>query len=512
MSDKTNSDHENEPMSAGNDPDAGQTAPRFRRPLLIGGVVASVCILGAAVVWLFGGFGGAGGRPVLAPRNVDLSTTQPEVSAKEMLTLSPEQVKNAGIETEAVGEQMSADANTVASTGTVEANAYRQTPVVTLAGGIVRRVIPELGSTVRKGQAVAIIFSDEFAQTQSRFLSLRTEAANARKNYERTLRLVSINQPGRAELEQATKQRITAEAVVNEARSRSERTTKLLRIGAASREELEQDTTKLRSAEADLDEARRREQRAAQLLPISPEVRGANEEALNKLRSAETELAALRERLILFGMSRERVESLNSPSQITSELAITAPSAGTITGRSVNVGEVVEANKALMQVTDLSSVWVIAQVYERDISRLRNGAAAVVNSDAFPDRVFRGQVSYIDPLIDEATRTAKVRVEVGNPGEQLKVGMYVRVSLSGSGTGERTIPSAPSSAIQTVNGRQVVFLPTEDPNVFEMRTVRVGDDDNGRSPILEGLTVGEKVVTTGSFLLRAEWLKSHQGH
>src|SRR5699024_8558802 len=130
---------------------------------------------------------------------------------------------------------------------------------------------------------------------------------------------------------QATKQRRAAEAALNEARSRYERTTRLIAIGAASREELEQDTTKVRTAEAELQEASQREVRATQLLPISPEVRAASEEALNKLRTSESELAATRQRLILYGMPSSRVNSLRSPSQITSELAVPAPISGTVT-------------------------------------------------------------------------------------------------------------------------------------------------------------------------------------
>lgn len=504
MTDKTNLENDIDPPTPDIDLDA--TTGRSLRPLFIAGsiIVAGVLILLA--VWLFGGFGSKAGRQVLAPRSLDTETPQATDGAKEVVTLTAEQLKNAGIVVSPVGEQMTSAAGETAADGVVDANAYRQTPAVTLAGGIVRRVLSELGTQVRTGETIAVIFSDEFAQTQSRYLSLRTEAANAAKSYDRAIRLAAINQPGRAELEQATKQRVSAEASLAENRNRFERTTRLARIGAASREELEQDTTKLRTAEAELVEARAREQRAAQLLPISAEVRSASEEALNKLRSSEAELAATRQRLILFGMSAQRIDRLTA-AQITSELSVSAPTTGTVTSRTVNVGDVVEANKELMRVTDLSSVWVIAKVYERDIARLQPDEAATISVEALPDRVFRGQVAYIDPQLDEATRTAKVRIEVGNPGNVLKIGMYVRVSLSGLRSGERTLPVVPSSAIQTINGRQVVFVATDDPNTFELRSVRLGDESEGRVSVIEGLTQGEKVVMTGSFMLRAEWLK-----
>jgi cobalt-zinc-cadmium efflux system membrane fusion protein len=210
-------------------------------------------------------------------------------------------------------------------------------------------------------------------------------------------------------------------------------------------------------------------------------------------------------------MPPARINGLRSSSQITSEMAVPAPVSGTVTARSVNAGEVVEANKEVVQITDLSTVWVIAQVFERDLGPLHAGSGASVISDAFPNRLFRGHVTYIDPQLDEATRTAKVRVEVENPGRVLKLGMYVRVALGAAGGAERTVPVVPAAAVQNINGQQIVFVPTSDPNVFELRPVRLGVQSDGRFQVLEGLTVGDKVVTTGSFALRAEWLKAHQG-
>jgi len=119
------------------------------------------------------------------------------------------------------------------------------------------------------------------------------------------------------------------------------RTMKLVEIGAASREELEMANT--------------------------------------KLRDAESEVANLRQKLLLLGLSSQRIASLNSTSQISSEVNVTAPSSGTLTSRSVNPGEVVEANKELMRVTDLSSVWVVGQVYEKDLATIRVGSGANIS-------------------------------------------------------------------------------------------------------------------------------------
>ena len=471
--------------------------------------VAGVAALGVLVLlgWYFLASRGSAGRVVPAPRS-SMDETPTQTAANQTLTLTPDQLKNAGITIGNVGEQLSTESSEASATGTVGPNEYKQTPAVTLAGGVIRRVIPQLGDSVAAGQTVAVIFSNDFAEAQSRYIALQTEAANAGRNYERSLRLATINSPGRSEVEEATKQRKAAEAALSEMRNRYARTVKLLQIGAASREELEQDNTKLKTAEAELEQARLREHRATQLLPISNEVRAASEEALNKLQSAESDLSATRQKLLLFGMSPARVNALRSTSQITSDLSVPAPASGTVTSRTVNVGEVVDANKELLRVTDLSSVWVIAQVYENDLARMRVGTGASISSDAFGNRLYRGQVTYVDPQLDETTRTAKVRIEVANPGRELKLGMYVHVAFGSLGNMERTVPVVPKDAVQNINGQQIVFVVTSDPNTFELRPVRLGSGNGGSYQVLEGLQVGDKVVVSGSFALRAEYLKT----
>jgi RND family efflux transporter MFP subunit len=175
----------------------------------------------------------------------------------------------------------------------------------------------------------------------------------------------------------------------------------------------------------------------------------------------------------------------------------------------VNPGEVIEANKELLRVTDLSTVWIVGQVYEKDLATVRVGSGASITSDAYPNRVFRGRVSYVDPKIDPATRTAQVRIELANPGQMFKIGMYVSVTFGALGVAEKTTPVVPKDAVQTIGTQQFVFLATDKPTEFILRPVRFGAESNGFYPVLEGLSVGDRVVISGSFLLRAEWLKTH---
>lgn len=402
-------------------------------------IVAVLAITAVVIlVWVFwrSGSGGAG-RPVPTPRNIGVEQPSSTASTSEpTISIDPEAAMRAGIKTEPVGEAMlggSAMPGQV-TTGVVQANAYRTTPVVSVVGGILRRVAAELGQNVSQGQTMAVVFSDELAMAQSRYLNAVAELDEHHKHHIRTVRLVEI--------------------------------------GAASREELEQATT--------------------------------------KLKTAESEVASQRQRLMLLGLSAARIAQLKSPAQVSSEVSLPAPVSGTVISRAANPGEVIAADKEIVRIADLSSVWVLGQVYEKDLGKVIVGSGASITSDTYPGRVFRGRVSYIDPTLDPATRTAQARIELANPGQALKIGMFVNVAFAALGGAESTAPMIPKAAVQNVNNQQVVFVETATPNAYAMRLVKLGPEINGQYPVLEGLTVGERIVTEGSFLLRAEWLKTKQ--
>jgi cobalt-zinc-cadmium efflux system membrane fusion protein len=482
-----------------------------RKLLYIASAVIGVLVLGALGFWFLRGRDN--GSIVPSPRNVIFGdNAQTTDTGEQTITLQPDQIEKIGLKIETVGETLSSEAMSVAATGVVQPNAYKETPVISLVGGVLRSVRGEFGQNVSKGQSLAVIFSDEFASSQSRYLALRTEAQTARQNYERTARLVKISPASNAELDQALAALKTAEAELVEHHKHHDRTEKLLAIGAVSREDLEQTTTKLKTAEANVIEAKNRYDRAVKVAEINPVSRGEFEQAAVKRQTSESDLAVSRQRLILLGLSPQRVNVLRSPSQITAEISLTAPISGTITKRDINAGEVVEANKELMRVTNLASVWAIAQVYEKDLNLLREGSGASVTTDAYPGRLFRSHVTYIDPNINQETRTAQVRVELENPGQVLKIGMYVNVAFGSMGTAERTMPMIPLSAVQNMNDKQVVFVATDKPNVFAVKPVRLGKENNGQFVVLEGLNVGDKIVTDGSFLLRAELMKQNPSH
>ena len=181
---------------------------------------------------------------------------------------------------------------------------------------------------------------------------------------------------------------------------------------------------------------------------------------------------------------------------------VRAPLAGVVTSRAANAGLNIDPATPLFTIVDLSTVWVIADLYERDFAKVRVGSPATVTSAAYPDLTLQGRVSYIDPQVQPETRTAKLRVEVPNASGQLRFGMYVDVQ---AGESVRSGLFVPAAAVQMVGVRPVVYVESQDhAGRFIERNVEVGASSGDRVPVLAGLEPGERVVTEGVFFLRAE--------
>ena len=261
---------------------------------------------------------------------------------------------------------------------------------------------------------------------------------------------------------------------------------------------------------AELEEHHKHHQRATELVEIGAMSREELEGAVSKYKAAQANVSTARQRLILLGMNPKEVDALRSSDHVGSLISVPAPASGTVISRTVNPGEVVAAGKELFRVADLSSVWVMGQVYESDFAKVHVGTPAVITTAAYSGRTFTGRVSYIDPRVDPQTRTAQVRIELANPGEMLRIGMFVDVSFGAAPPAEKSGQPAvvvPRAAIQSIGTKQVVFVATDRPGVFVQREVSVGPETTGLVTIYSGLNPGERIVTEGSFLLRAESLK-----
>ncbi len=194
-------------------------------------------------------------------------------------------------------------------------------------------------------------------------------------------------------------------------------------------------------------------------------------------------------------------------------VTLRAPVSGTVVERSVNAGAGVQAGVPIFTIANISTVWVIANVPESQVGSLRIGTPAEVRSAALGNAAMAGRVNYIDPRLNEETRTARVRIEMSNPGERLKAGMFVEVGFeagTGVGAGEDLVVS--SAAVQRIENRSVVFIPKEnEPGAFEVREVELGGEVGGYHRVISGLKLGEKVVTKGSFTLKTLRLKGEMG-
>lgn len=208
-------------------------------------------------------------------------------------------------------------------------------------------------------------------------------------------------------------------------------------------------------------------------------------------------------RLRLLGLSATGIDGLASVNGQEATVDVPAPIAGVITARTANVGLNVDQTTPLLTVTDLSTVWVVIDVYEKDFSSVQVGSRAQITTHAYPDRTIEGRVRYIDPQVSPETRTAQARIEVPNPRGDLRLGMYAE-ALFGSGGGA-SMPMVPRAAVQNVGDRTVVYLvESAKPGTFIEREVRLGAAVGDQIPAISGVQAGDVVVSEGSFSVRAE--------
>jgi membrane fusion protein, heavy metal efflux system len=286
-------------------------------------------------------------------------------------------------------------------------------------------------------------------------------AAELGARVRRGQRLAEIYSP---ELAEAQTRFVTAAAMLDAHDRELQRTQKLVEIGAASRQELE----------------RIHAEHAAQGAAVK----------------------STRSQLELLGLSASTIETLSS-GNVSAAVDVTSPIDGIVTERTANAGLNVDSSTRLFTVVDLSTVWAVADVYERDFATVRVGTEATVTAPAYPELSLTGRVSYIDPQVSAETRTAKVRVEVPNSRGDLRLGMYADVSIVAAAGATALL--VPRSAIQQVGERTVVYV--ADPakaNTFVEREVRVQPASADLMEVASGLQEGDRVVTKGSFFVRAE--------
>jgi RND family efflux transporter MFP subunit len=218
------------------------------------------------------------------------------------------------------------------------------------------------------------------------------------------------------------------------------------------------------------------------------------------LGSTENLVAAAKKRLELWDISDAQIDEISRTGEALKNLTLYSPISGFVMERNAFPSQRVTPDTVLYTVADLSTVWVIADVFEYEAVNIRLNQPATLTLAYLPGRTFHGRVSYILPQVDPATRTLKVRVEVANPGYVLKPDMYGEVELQTGGARRLVVPQ---SAVLNSGDHQTVFVDRGN-GYFEPRAVKIGEQLDGRIEILSGLKPGERIVISGNFLMDSE--------
>lgn len=240
----------------------------------------------------------------------------------------------------------------------------------------------------------------------------------------------------------------------------------------------------------------------------SPDLLLAQQELIEAAKNKTTEpeiYAAAKEKLRQWKLSAGQISSIEKSGQVHSRIPITANTNGVVTGKRVNVGDYVNAGDILLDVANLSNVWVEFEAYESDLPFIRQGQKVLFGIQALPGKQFSGNVSFIDPTLDPTTRTVKMRVVMPNTGGLLKPGMFATGQVQSPATGPGKDLIIPASAVLWTGKRSVVYVkqPGTAKPAFEMREIELGSRLNDSYIVQSGLSRGEEIVTQGTFQVDA---------
>lgn len=405
-----------------------------------------VCWLLIGVAVIVAAAGTLWWRAIPDPKPRPNSASQ-ENADPNVVTMSAEAQRNIDLKVEPA--RVRAVLEYVKATGTIGPNDTRVVPMRPLARGRIERVLVRLGDSVRKGQALLVYDNIELGELLGQYMA------------------------GLAALEKAK-----ADAEV--ARRAVERASTLVELGAVARADLERRNAEAASATA----------------------------AINTQRA---ELTRIEEKFHRFGLTDAEIrqfEQSGSDHRDISRTTLSAPFDGVVTNYNVSQGEVVDTNSQLLTITDLSVVWIQADIYEKDLALVRPGFSVPVVVDSYPGETFSCKTTYVSDFLDSKTRTAKMRCELPNPDRRLKLDMFVTLTIP-SPSGRQAV-MAPSTSIQHINDLPVVFV-RRDATTFLKREVELGVVSEDATEIRSGLKAGDELVTVGSFQLKSLLLRAEIG-
>jgi cobalt-zinc-cadmium efflux system membrane fusion protein len=388
-----------------------------------------------------------------APSKNESAPVRPVAQGSAALKLTQAQEVTLGIANRPVHQEDLQDK--VVCNGQIATVSNLQAQVFTPAKGRVLQVPVELGQSVVTGQLLAYLKSDDVGQLQSDLLQ-------------------QVLQDD-ADIRQAKIQLDFSRAAFN-------RESALFKEGV--------------SAKADMDNARQQYRKDVESLSVAQIKRRAS-------------INAGQERLSLYGVSSSMAQRVLQTQKIYPYLSVRAPRSGVVIERNVNVGELADTNTAdnvrsLFTIADLHEVWIIGDVYEKDISKLRVGQPVQIELEDQPDATYNGRLNFVSDVLKPQTRTLQVRGEIPNPTYKLKPNMFARMSIL---VGSHHVLAVPSNAVEKLGDYNYVFV-NSGPHTYEERKVSVGRDNGQLVEIRAGLQENERVVVQGTTGLKGLVLKN----
>ncbi|MCO5333533.1 MAG: efflux RND transporter periplasmic adaptor subunit [Pyrinomonadaceae bacterium] len=449
--------------------------------MITAGVIIAILLLGSAWILIKRNGAGTADRTAASEPEAHHDGLQPVQEVR----LEPDAAAAANITTEQVAQRPAVSLLYV--TGTVELNPERTEMATPLVGGRIQSVRYGVGDHVERGTVLATISSPQLAQLHGKMHEARTQFELAVRNMERV---------------QRTENRVNvlaAKAKLDEADATLKRTKKLIDLGAGAGKDLVAAEAAYRTAKAEYE--------FQSNISLNKEI----QEAKAAVETSREDLAHIVDEMRSYGDLSASIDEPADHGQDTSLVALRAPISGMVTERRFNAGAGIEANTPVFVISNLGTVYVIANVPQVSVNRLSIGSAAEIRTPSVG--TVNGRISFIDPRIDEQTRTARVRLEVPNVGGRLRAGMFTEVGFyTGiSDTGDQEL-FVRSEAVQRLGDQTIVFVPRASENgVFEVRNIEAGADIDGYTRIVKGLQFGESVVTNGSFVLKTQLEKGAIG-
>lgn len=397
-------------------------------------------------------------------------------------------------------------------TGKIAFNEDLMTPVFAEYTGRVTKVFVKPGDAVLKGALLYEIDTPDLVQAET---DLITAAANLRKA-ENALKLAESSKDIAARNIDISNRNIDiskrnieiSNISADLSKLNKERQKDLVDDKAVAQKDYEQAQRDLQSALRDTQSAMRDTEQALKDLE---QAKKDQKQAESDIEGAKTDIVAgghiitaVRDRLkVTFGKSDDEIDKLMKERVIDRIVKVKSPIAGTITARKIGLGQYIKPDNSdpLFTITDLSSMWLVADVYEIDVPKIELDQAVEVSLLAFPREAFKAKVSYIGSAVNPDSRRVSVRCEIENPKRQLKSEMFASFKIQ---TGDRKSSVSVASHAVIRDGAQQIVLVEKLSNAFERRIVTTGVERDGTIQILNGLKAGERIVVDGGLLVLAE--------